>query len=834
MESIYSFSAEGRQSTKQRRVKTLNADEYAGAELPESYTCNSNKEELCLEYVRHFNSNFKRLYPKRKPLFLISRNEYGVEKFVSTTVRPTLMPFREVYDVEKIAEFCANYLDFEPLEVPDEPPSCLPSPAQVLSWSVGDSFDFSVLLTSCLLGAGYDAFVVYGTAPRWVTLRNQSRSPCPLQEKEKAEAKEAEAQAKSQVKKEEPSKYAVEPRGVPKSTFDVDVEAKKAAAELKEPPDWFHDVDELAWDETDDSLSGTRVHAWVLVRPGKRDSEGFVFVEPSTGEVKPCKDCPYMQVEAVWNAKNYWVNMQPDTPARSLNFDLKNEKLWEYVFIDPALPSASGEAKGEEDVEPVSDLADLTALDAPGTNGGGGAAEVQEEENILDVPPSWVSKLELERSQFNLRYPPHGQRTILYHKAKLELFAENMHDEGTVSRLFLYKDRAQTIVEECREEFLNRKDKLSRRIRFPLENKSREIFLPGRGGQVGLKELVEWTGVRREFYFYKSARQDGLVSREEDVAKKIIERFEGRQDRLMYRSVTLKEDRSGMNKMGHTLPSIDSRDSNAAELVYQKATVKYERDPSVDADSDIAKRTFYIQEKRIRTLYHYGDGRITRKTTMHTGDKTASAQQSIQNDDEDGETYQDVQMDEKETLAAIRTYTNEINELIRTRRREEELVEIVRPIFDTARERRAEDKAAEAKDEPEEEVAGNQVDYLTPFLQHIADKNNLTRDEAQRARDACLKSLKDRVLERANIIQNRLNEENSKLSKRQATYQRNATREQDQAADDEFEKFCSDAMFRIQILEQRLINHEETALKRYTELDERLSADPRLAILNNP
>ena len=50
-----------------------------------------------------------------------------------------------------------------------------------------------------------------------------------------------------------------------------------------------------------------------------------------------------------------------------------------------------------------------------------------------------------------------------------------------------------------------------------------------------------------------------------------------------------------MNKMGHTLPSIDTRDSNAAELVYQKATVKYERDPNMDADSDIAKRTFYIQ-----------------------------------------------------------------------------------------------------------------------------------------------------------------------------------------------------------------------------------------------
>ena len=39
---------------------------------------------------------------------------------------------------------------------------------QVLEWTVGDSFDFAMVLCSFLLGAGYDAYVVYGTAPRYV------------------------------------------------------------------------------------------------------------------------------------------------------------------------------------------------------------------------------------------------------------------------------------------------------------------------------------------------------------------------------------------------------------------------------------------------------------------------------------------------------------------------------------------------------------------------------------------------------------------------------------------------------------------------------------------
>ena len=88
---------------------------------------------------------------------------------------------------------------------------------------------------------------------------------------------------------------------------------------------------------------------------------------------------------------------------------------------------------------------------------------------------------------------------------------------------------------------------------------------------------------------------------------------------------------------------------------------------------------------------------------------------------------------------------------------------------------------------------------LTPFLAHVVDPASITHDEAQRARDACLKSLKERLVERANIMMARLTEENSKLSKKQAAYQRNA-RDRDAVAEEEFERFCAEAMFRIQIL----------------------------------
>jgi hypothetical protein len=50
---------------------------------------------------------------------------------------------------------------------------------QVLKWGAGDSFDLSVLLASYLIGVGYDAYVVYGYAPAWICLRDQTHTEVP-------------------------------------------------------------------------------------------------------------------------------------------------------------------------------------------------------------------------------------------------------------------------------------------------------------------------------------------------------------------------------------------------------------------------------------------------------------------------------------------------------------------------------------------------------------------------------------------------------------------------------------------------------------------------------
>ncbi|KAH3848101.1 hypothetical protein DPMN_090450 [Dreissena polymorpha] len=62
-------------------------------------------------------------------------------------------------------------------------PKRLLSPTTVLKRQKGNCFEYSTLLCSLLIGAGYDAYVVSGYATREVCLADESREICPLMKK---------------------------------------------------------------------------------------------------------------------------------------------------------------------------------------------------------------------------------------------------------------------------------------------------------------------------------------------------------------------------------------------------------------------------------------------------------------------------------------------------------------------------------------------------------------------------------------------------------------------------------------------------------------------------
>ena len=79
------------------------------------YEENTSKEELVLEHVLEYQRQFKIIYDPIRDLLLAPKNECGKRKFICSTIRPTKMPFTQLYDYASCAEFVSNYLEYEEL-----------------------------------------------------------------------------------------------------------------------------------------------------------------------------------------------------------------------------------------------------------------------------------------------------------------------------------------------------------------------------------------------------------------------------------------------------------------------------------------------------------------------------------------------------------------------------------------------------------------------------------------------------------------------------------------------------------------------------------------------
>ncbi|KAG2491059.1 hypothetical protein HYH03_010505 [Edaphochlamys debaryana] len=485
-------------------------------------------------------------------------------------------------------------------------------------------------------------------------------------------------------------------------------------------------------------------------------------------------------------------------------------------------------------------------------DGEGGEGEV-----VPDMPPSWVPKLSIPRDAFDMRCP-RGSKLTLYRRCQHEIFArfgDCSRWDGMVERLVLYGDDERTAVTEIRETFTRRRDKLRERRVYPQKDTTVELF--DRGSAFALRDILTVKNDRRVFNFYAAARLDGLERREELEGRKIIEHFTGRDDRLVYRSATYSEDPAALAAAAAGAPAASgggvegggegdmpgeddasrrarkskARGGDKRMLPIRKMTEKFGRNPALEADADVAKRVYYLTEGRLRVEYHFGEHRITNSSRSFTKDGQS---QIVQVDPLAPrpqpsallEEYSALLVAEKDCLQSVRDSEWEVSEITRTRTNQEQSITLETPYYDIVRIK------AEESEEEEEEAAEAAYDYLSPFLPTLLGTQTLTRPQALEVREKALKALKDRLIERANIIQARLDEETAALAKRQQNFHRD--RDQMSAADEEdYERQTEESMFRIHILERRLRRHEEQALHKYYELDGRLRADTRLAALLN-
>ncbi len=236
----------------------------------------------------------------------------------------------------------------------------------------------------------------------------------------------------------------------------------------------------------------------------------------------------------------------------------------------------------------------------------------------------------------------------------------------------------------------------------------------------------------------------------------------------------------------------------------------------------------------METQYFDSPGGVTKEKDIYS---KAHSQRSLSADEDSLHHHQELISIEKGVIMTVRNIHQESLELYRLRRREEgyQRDSLYQPTCDN------DSPSVSARSMSPTTVSGDKKviatscawtnDYLSPYLVFVQDVDNITIQEALKIKESCVSTMKERILERTNIIQKRLMEENERLNQHQISYQHNVQNHDERT--DDFEKMCSDITFKIQILEKRLQTQEDSSLGKLRALENKLDNDPRLKILHS-
>ncbi|XP_011503838.1 PREDICTED: coiled-coil domain-containing protein lobo homolog [Ceratosolen solmsi marchali] len=92
-------------------------DDYLN-QVPLDYSRLSDAEKVLHWHVENFRKQYHALYPLRKPLLLICANECSIQRFVSSAIRCSVLPYAELSTWQGCATFIRDFLSYEPLADP--------------------------------------------------------------------------------------------------------------------------------------------------------------------------------------------------------------------------------------------------------------------------------------------------------------------------------------------------------------------------------------------------------------------------------------------------------------------------------------------------------------------------------------------------------------------------------------------------------------------------------------------------------------------------------------------------------------------------------------------
>ncbi|KAG5671919.1 hypothetical protein PVAND_002087 [Polypedilum vanderplanki] len=776
-------------------------------------------KELMATNKKNFRRQYKELYPTRRPLVLAVENECKVQKFVSTSIRPTtFIEFPELIDNwQACASFIADHIEYEPLENPTKIPTRLHSPDLVLKSRKGNSFEMATLLCSILIGLGFPALVVSGYATREVTTNDQRRVKCPYIPEKVIEPI---------FKEELDPKYRLKDPPFLKSHFLMQCEKKKLDAEnaiLEEKKR----QEMLKLEEFErpppDPENGYRTHAWIAMiknapwcykaefKIEQKDDEEEIsnepmafFIEPSTGFVHKLTDPCYQGIESIWNHQNYYVNRQyGKVSIAEMKLDLSDTESWEHFL--PGEPFELRKEKvpnedEEEDETPAEDQA--LAI-----------------EKHLDMPTSWVEMLHVSAVDFEERYVG-GEKKENYKYCIYEKYAPYKNTDGLMKRLTIYKTLEYEEPLNVYEWYENRDDFMVKVHRNLIIDEITEEFEKGRNDCLKVFIYNVDENEKIVMKFYSKSRFDCL---KEVVyhSNYIEEKYdENRRDLIYYRKFFISD--SGSTLITRNI---------------EKIVEKFNRNEKKDAYHDVAIRHFNRSENQVFVQFHYASDAIT--ATTKTFIKPPRSEKEAKFDPSTIEGYianpwakqmndlelyyllQELMKDEEKSVDCFHARDTEIKEILQIRRQQIAKPLLKFSIFDPLRNESARKMRLQKFEQMKTRemlAKSQQADFLAPYLVRFEDKKP-ERDEIDVAIQDCLRDFRKNYEDMINELQHRHDEATAELN----SLKRFLNRYMDQFSVQEYEKFIQEGenieRYR-KIIHQRIIAVKEESNRKYGNLVE--------------
>lgn len=783
-------------------VPIFNKDNY-----PESYKGTNSFELGFMKVVKNFNRQFKLEFRSRKALLLAPRNEFHVKKFICTYICPVQWVYPELDDWKGAASFVSDHLNFTPLLPSTELPRTIYSSTTILSLQIGNCFDFSILLCSLLIGVGFDAYVVSGYASRECCYVDQTRTPCPLLEKSVSTLPTIPATTIS--------KYMVKPIKSFNSKYDMVQLAKKIKQKNNEEIQRKMEEKKAQFEAEKpkpDPLFGLRVHAWILVKAGQRDIRTDFFIETLTGEHHDLNTDIYQGIESLWNDKNYWVNKFCCMKGlKEIDFNLKNLFFWEPLLPVEHFILKTVKSHITEDEE----------------------GEPKESCKTSDMPLTWIRNLNVSWKDFEIRFPGF-QKERHYYKVKQYMYSPYYCLSGLKTRLRIYDNMELDNLVEVHEFLDNREDKFYKCViknhwitehfkfgnEYALKAHSYDKTNPGPENN-------------REIEFYPDSRVDGLIKRIESPVS-IEEFYKNRKDYLCYSYVDF-------------VPRYEEESSEYYRSI-NYIIQKFNRNPLVNAEEDIAELTYQLNDDKIFVKYHIPEGCIIPNTREYIKPQPSTDGRNTIHLYSDTHTSFEADMftkkktnleiyellktfikTEKESIETVRCSENDTKLIILNRTRAKRDDKITISLYDTIRNFRAKTTRTQISHDFKTKLTTKEepLDFLDPFFSQLHLAVVSRKEEAYMVREVCLCDLKHRLIMQADLIRSRFELETDQLQKRQTWYYQNKmmlSLEDEQV----YLKYCSDTVALLDTLENLLGRHQQTAPHKYMELERRIRKDPRL------